>query len=129
MVSALLSLEPQCYHMLMQVQSSIAYMRSRKFQGMICPTTPMPSCKVCTWCGPSAGTVRPRILSVQPQEFLHTKVSPNDHYIFGEYFIPFYPFISLVLFFLFYFIFEKSNIFLTYALNYFKYIHHVLKEK
>lgn len=33
--------------------------RSGKFQGTICPATPIGSCKVWTWYGPSAGTVRP----------------------------------------------------------------------
>jgi len=37
-----------------------------KFQGMIWPTTPICSCNVCTWCGLSAGTVKPWILSAQP---------------------------------------------------------------
>ena len=51
-----------------------AYMRSRKFQGMICPATPIGSCNVCTWCSPSAGIVRPWTLSAQPEEFVYRKL-------------------------------------------------------
>jgi len=43
-----------------------ANMRRGKFHGMIWPATPIGSCNVCTWYGPSAGTVSPWILSAQP---------------------------------------------------------------
>ena len=57
-------------------------MRSGKFQGIICPATPMGSWKVCTWCNPSAGTVRPWILSVPNlRNFCIQRVSQNDQNI------------------------------------------------
>lgn len=52
-------------------------MRRGKFHGMICPATPIGSCKVCTWCGPSPGIVIPCILSAQPEKLIeeqHTKI-------------------------------------------------------
>ena len=50
-----------------------ANMRRGKFHGIIPPATPIGSCKVCIWNGPSAGTVSPWILSAHPKIFTYRK--------------------------------------------------------
>ena len=50
------------------------YMMRGKFHGIIEPTTPIGSCKVCIWNGPSAGTVRPWSLSAHPESFAYRNI-------------------------------------------------------
>lgn len=62
-----------------------ANMRRGKFHGIIWPATPIGSCRTCTWCGPSAGTIRPCILSAQPVTIqskmqLSTKQQQQQHH-------------------------------------------------
>lgn len=49
-----------------------------KFHGIICPATPIGSCRVCIWYFPSAGTVKPWILSAHPAQFGEKFVSEID---------------------------------------------------
>lgn len=58
-----------------------ANMRRGKFHGIIWPATPIGSCKVCTWCCPSAGTTRPWILSAQPKQYS----KENNHEYYKQY--------------------------------------------
>ena len=54
-----------------------AYIGRGKFHGIIPPATPIGSYKVCIWNGPSAGTVRPWILSAHPSIFTYRKSYKN----------------------------------------------------